>query len=215
MWCKTYTHSDDTHRKPQTQISSFFFQCKLQYFTGLSRVRIALYHVLAASYRYPRKPPVGNSFFFAIFWFWGKMGFWSHNFGSRHSRRSIECCIDADDHLVSKNSLRQKNGSLVWRPGPVKVGQKFKPPTLWPPPRRTSNPNQIIFLIETRRVAASVEGLNSSLAIATGELWPKKCRPLLWPARALKPELTKFRVTLELAYKVLTRPQKEPQSFCD
>jgi len=39
------------------------------------------------------------------------------------------------------------------------------------PPRRTPNPNQNnFFLIETRRLAASVEGLNSSLAIAAGEL---------------------------------------------
>jgi len=33
-----------------------------------------------------------------------------------------------------------------------------------------------LFLIEPRRLA--VEGLNTSLAAAAGELWPKKCRPL-------------------------------------
>jgi len=41
-----------------------------------------------------------------------------------------------------------------------------------------------MFLIETRRLAASVDGLSTSLAIVAGELWPKKCRPLQWPARA-------------------------------
>jgi len=52
------------------------------------------------------------------------MGFLSHNSGSRHDRRSIKGSEDADDHLVSKTILSQKNGSLHWRPGPSKVGQK-------------------------------------------------------------------------------------------
>jgi len=39
---KTYPLSDDTDRKPQTQISNVFFQCKLEHFTSLSRVRIGL-----------------------------------------------------------------------------------------------------------------------------------------------------------------------------
>jgi len=39
-------------------------------------------------------------------------GFWGHNFGSRHGRRSIKGCIDADDRLVSKKILSHKNGSL-------------------------------------------------------------------------------------------------------
>ena len=52
------------------------------------------------------------------------MGFLSHNSGSRHDRRSIKSSEDADDHLVSKTILSQKNGSLHWRPGPGKVGQK-------------------------------------------------------------------------------------------
>jgi len=30
------------------------------------------------------------------------------------------------DCLIFKQSLSHKNGSLNWRPGPVKVGQKFK-----------------------------------------------------------------------------------------
>ena len=42
--------------------------------------------------------------------------------------------------------------------------------TLSPPPRRTLHPNQKIFLIESRRLAAPVEALNTSLAIAAGEL---------------------------------------------
>jgi len=33
---KTYPFSNDTHRKPRTQISKVFFQCKLQDFMSLS-----------------------------------------------------------------------------------------------------------------------------------------------------------------------------------
>jgi len=40
------------------------------------------------------------------------MVFLGHNFGSRHTRRSIKGSIDADDRLVSKTSLNHKNGSL-------------------------------------------------------------------------------------------------------
>jgi len=100
------------------------------------------------------------------------MGFLGHNFGPRHARRSSKSSIDAGDHLVSKKSLSQNFGSLDWRPGPVKVGQKTEnTPTLRACPRRTPHPNQKnFFLIEPRRLADSVEGLNTSLATAAGHL---------------------------------------------
>ena len=100
-----------------------------------------------------------------------KMGFLGHYFGSRHARRSSKGSIDAGDHLVSKKCLRENFGLLDWRPGPVKIGQKTKnTPTLRDSPRRTPHSNQKKFLIEPRRLAASVEGLNNHLAIAAGEL---------------------------------------------
>jgi len=34
------------------------------------------------------------------------------------------------------------------------------------------------FSMSTKRLAESVEGLNSSLALAVGDLWPKKGRPI-------------------------------------
>ena len=37
----------------------------------------------------------------------------------------------------------------------------------------------------TRRFAESVEGLNSSLPLAAGNLWPK-IEPIYWLARSLK-----------------------------
>ena len=38
----------------------------------------------------------------------------------------------------------------------------------------------------TRRLVESVEGLNSSLVLASGDLWPKNCEPIYWLARSLK-----------------------------
>jgi len=34
--------------------------------------------------------------------------------------------------------------------------------------------------MSTRRLAESVEGLNSSLALAAGDLWPRKGAPICW-----------------------------------
>jgi len=42
-------------------------------------------------------------------------------------------------------------------------------------PTKTKN---VFFSMSTRRLAESVEGLNSSLALAAGDLWPKKGRPI-------------------------------------
>jgi len=87
----------------------------------------------------------GRLMLFLQFSEFGVKCFWGHNFGSRHARRSIKGSIYTDDHLVSKK-IEQKNGSLDWRPGPVKVGQKFNNTSiLWPPPKRTPNPNKKVF----------------------------------------------------------------------
>jgi len=68
--------------------------------------------------------------------------FFSHNSGSRHARRSIKGSKDGDDHLFSKQVLIQ-NGSLDWRPGPGKVGQKRKNmPSLLRHQQKTPNPNR-------------------------------------------------------------------------
>jgi len=52
--------------------------------------------------------------------------FFSHNSGSRYARRTIKGFKDADDHLVSKKILNQKNGSLAWRTGPDNCHQNGK-----------------------------------------------------------------------------------------
>jgi len=66
--------------------------------------------------------------------------------------------------------LSPKNGLLGQRPGPGKDGQNnAKTPLLL-----TSPPENFFFLILTPRLAESVEGLNSSLVLAAGDLWSKK-----------------------------------------
>jgi len=101
----------------------------------------------------------------------GKMRFLGHNFGSKHTRRSSKGSIDAGDRLVFTKRLSQNFGPLDWRPGPVKGGQKNEKPQLCEPlPSEPLTQIKKFFLIEPRRLAASVEGLNNFLAIAAGEL---------------------------------------------
>jgi len=68
--------------------------------------------------------------------------------------------------------LGQNVGPLDGRPGPCKVGHKnTKTPHLWRPRNRTPNPKlKFFFWLETTRLSESIEGLNTSLAIAAGEL---------------------------------------------
>jgi len=47
------------------------------------------------------------------------------------------------------------------------------------PQPKTKN---VFFWMSTRRLAESVEGLNSSLALAAGDLWPKRAGQL-WPLK--------------------------------
>ena len=56
--------------------------------------------------------------------------------------------------------------------GQAKMAKKTqKHPYFWRSPQKNSNPKRkIFFSILTTRLAGSVEGLNSSLALAAGEL---------------------------------------------
>ena len=55
-------------------------------------------------------------------------------------------------------------------------------------PAENSKPkmDKCFFSISTRRLAESAEGLNSSLGLSAGDLWPKKCEPICGLARSLK-----------------------------
>jgi len=94
------------------------------------------------------------------------MFFLGHNFGSRHTSS-----IDAGDHLVSKKNWAKILDHWIGVQGPSKLVKKTKTPPLCEPlPGEPLTQIKIFFLIEPRNLAASVEGLNNSLAIAAGEL---------------------------------------------
>jgi len=77
-------------------------------------------------------------------------------------------------------------GQLVGAQGQVKVAKKMqKHPHWWRSPQLTPKQN-FFLLMSTRRYAESVEGLNSFLALAAGDLWPKKREPIYWLVRSLK-----------------------------
>jgi len=56
------------------------------------------------------------------------MGFLSHSSGSRYARRSIKGSNDADDRLVSKQTLSQKMARWVGAQGQVKLFKTENPP---------------------------------------------------------------------------------------
>jgi len=67
---------------------------------------------------------------------------------------------------------------MGWGPGPAKISKTCPhcDVTSRKLPPKTKN---VFFSISSRRLAKSVEGLNSSLALAAGDLWPKKGRPIV------------------------------------
>jgi len=63
-------------------------------------------------------------------------------------------------------------GPFDGRPGPGKVGHKNTktPPLVMPPQENPKPKTEIFFWLGTTRLAEFVEGLNTSLAAAAGEL---------------------------------------------
>jgi len=85
--------------------------------------------------------------------------------------------------------LSPKIGPLGQHPVPGKDGQNnTKTPLLvtFPPENLKPKTKTFFFSMSTRRLAEFVESLNSSLALAVGDLWPKKGMPICWRARLLK-----------------------------
>jgi len=68
--------------------------------------------------------------------------------------------------------LSPKNGPLGWCPGPGKDSQNNAktPIAVMFPPEKLKPKTKNFFSKLTARLVASVEGLNSSLALAAGEL---------------------------------------------
>jgi len=95
--------------------------------------------------------------------------------------------MDADFDLVFNKTLSQRNGSMGRGPGPAKVAKISKTcPHCDVTSRNPHRKRKIVFSMSTRKLAESVEGLNSSLALAAGDLWPKKCEPIHGLARSLE-----------------------------
>jgi len=86
-----------------------------------------------------------------------KIGFLRHYSGSRHARTSNNASKDADDHWIAA----QGQSKLVKNSKTHPLSDVL--------PREPQTQNLNFFSFETK----SVEGLNSSLAMAAGELWPK------------------------------------------
>jgi len=64
--------------------------------------------------------------------------------------------------------LTKKNGTLYWRPGPVKVS---KHALIVKSPRENSTPkSKKFFFVETTRLAKTVDGSKISSAQSAGEL---------------------------------------------
>jgi len=83
--------------------------------------------------------------------------------------------------------MSQKMACWVGAQGQVKLGQNGKNmPLLWHHPQKKTNPKTKIFSIWTRRLAESVEGLNSSLAQLAGKKWCCKALPKQWHSQDLK-----------------------------
>jgi len=77
---------------------------------------------------------------------------------------------------------------LVGVQGQVKVAKKSQnTPTCSGPPSEPHTENEKrFFSILSRRLAESVDGLDSSLTQSPGELWPKECEPIYGLSRSLK-----------------------------
>jgi len=120
--------------------------------------------------------------FYEKFGSWPKTGFLTHDFGHRNASKSIKGSIDTDFSLVFKKTLSQKNGSMDW--GQVQVAKNSKTCLhcdVTSSKCKTENIKRF-FSMSTRTIAESVEDLNSSLALAAGNLWPKRVGQL-WPLK--------------------------------
>jgi len=116
-----------------------------------------------------------------------KTGFLSHDVGYRYASKSIKGSLDVDFGLIFKTTLSQKMAQWVGAQSQVNLAKNAKTcPHCDVTSKKPISKAKKIFSISTGGLAESVAGLNSSLAPAAGDLWPKKCRPICRPARLLK-----------------------------
>ena len=98
--------------------------------------------------------------------FSSKCSFVGQNFYTGNPRKSIKSSKDLDFGTLSTENLSQKISSSSWDPGSDDLGQKgLSLPYLWSHPQKPETQIfQIFFSMQIRRLVASFEGLNSSLA---------------------------------------------------
>jgi len=147
----------------------------------------------------------------AAFWF-----LW-HKFGSRHATKPTKGSKDSDDSLVLTKSLSEKIGSLNSRQEPRKVGQKTqKTPPLVTSPQRIPNPKRKnFFSISTRRLAESVDGLNSFPAQSASEDSVANLLPKFWRARDLQASQKKITIfTTHIVESILSFSHCQNENEC-
>jgi len=89
-----------------------------------------------------------------------------------NAKKPVNGSKDADFRLDFLE--KHKAPSCGWSSGPDQVGQKkLNLPLFWRNPRKTHPKLPNFLQIETRSLSASLEGLNTSLALLAGELWLK------------------------------------------
>jgi len=84
--------------------------------------------------------------------------------------------LESQSRARKTRNLRQKIDSLDWRPVPGKVGHKNEKTTLLVTyPQQNPKPKTENFIsVETGRLAQTVDGLNSFLALTADELFPRE-----------------------------------------
>jgi len=98
--------------------------------------------------------------------FYPKFWLYYPNFWTRKFRNLIKGLKDQDFSLISTKNLSEILPSYSWGPGPTNH-------LIYDITQKNLKTFQI-FLLQTKRLAESFDGLNSSLAQPTGELWSCK-----------------------------------------
>ena len=129
---KTYPNHDMINQKPPTQNLKYFLILNYKTFRvcrGFEQLFSSICSWVMAGQNLSWEC---KSYLSCSFLFLPKIGFLSHNFGSRYARKPIKGSKDWAE-----------NGLLHWGPGPGKLGQRGRNmPPLWCHPQKTPNSKQ-------------------------------------------------------------------------
>ena len=137
--------------------------------------------------------------------------FW-HNLLATNARRPLKCSKDADFRVIFLNET--KIYLFILRPRPKGViQQNLKPGSIMTSPTRIFKYKIPNFLIKATRLSASLEGLNNSLILSAGALWPNVHLARSCLRRALKGFET-YRYEFNLL-QILTRKPLLFETLCN